>query len=111
MTGQIHRTSSIENEPRTLHINQIEYARKAALYVLNTRSVEEALRIFTDGLEPVKKLSMREEEEEDVRHDGEEWDISSIGCLHHHMHGIGRSTSSSSSSSSSGFRDIVTAPF
>lgn len=32
MTSRIDRTSSIENEPRTLHFNQMEYAR-VCLYV------------------------------------------------------------------------------
>ncbi|XP_011099747.1 uncharacterized protein LOC105178088 [Sesamum indicum] len=49
----IERQSSIENEPRTLDIHQIGFAREAALYVVNTRGIEEALRIFTEGLEPV----------------------------------------------------------
>ncbi|XP_057770111.1 uncharacterized protein LOC130989949 [Salvia miltiorrhiza] len=46
------RQSSIENEPRTLSNNQIDFAREAALYVVNTRSTQEALTIFTEGLEP-----------------------------------------------------------
>ncbi|KAL8473591.1 hypothetical protein ACS0TY_029753 [Phlomoides rotata] len=49
--GLIERQSSIENEPRTLNISQIQFAREAALYVVNTRSIEEALNIFTEGLE------------------------------------------------------------
>ncbi|GMN32987.1 hypothetical protein TIFTF001_003913 [Ficus carica] len=49
----IDRMSSIESEPRTLRMDQIHFAREAALYVLQTRSMEEAMRIFTEGLEPV----------------------------------------------------------
>ncbi|CAK9146930.1 unnamed protein product [Ilex paraguariensis] len=49
----LERASSIENEPLTLNIEQIQFAREAALCVVNTRSVEEAVRIFTVGLEPV----------------------------------------------------------
>ncbi|KAI5672438.1 hypothetical protein M9H77_12802 [Catharanthus roseus] len=49
----IDRKSSIEKEPRTLNIDQIQIAREAALYVVSTRSMEEALRVFTEGLEPV----------------------------------------------------------
>ncbi|CAA2961492.1 ATP-dependent zinc metalloprotease FTSH 10, mitochondrial-like [Olea europaea subsp. europaea] len=43
----IERQSSIEKEPLTLNIDQIQFAREAALYVMNNRSIEEALRIFT----------------------------------------------------------------
>ncbi|KAJ4952328.1 hypothetical protein NE237_029160 [Protea cynaroides] len=52
-TLQIQRESSIESEPRTLHMNEIKFAREAALSVLQTKSIEEALTIFTKGLEPV----------------------------------------------------------
>ncbi|CAI9108888.1 OLC1v1008590C1 [Oldenlandia corymbosa var. corymbosa] len=45
----LERKSSIENEPRTLNLSQIQIAREAALYVVSTRSMEEALRIFTAG--------------------------------------------------------------
>ncbi|PIN05526.1 hypothetical protein CDL12_21929 [Handroanthus impetiginosus] len=54
---RLERQSSIENEPRTLSIHQIDYAREAAMYVVNTRSIEEALRIFTEGLEPVARCA------------------------------------------------------
>ncbi|KAL9679883.1 hypothetical protein QQ045_017754 [Rhodiola kirilowii] len=57
--SQIDRTSSIENEPKTLHMNQMEYAREAALYVLSTSSVEDAMRIFTEGLKPVRESLLR----------------------------------------------------
>uniref|UniRef100_A0A2N9IIS3 Uncharacterized protein n=1 Tax=Fagus sylvatica TaxID=28930 RepID=A0A2N9IIS3_FAGSY len=50
---RIDRKSSIESEPRTLGIDQIQFAREAALYVLNTRTIEEAMTIFTEGLEAV----------------------------------------------------------
>ncbi|KAE8690074.1 Coiled-coil domain-containing protein 18 [Hibiscus syriacus] len=59
MEGQLHRTSSIECEPRTLSIDQIQCAREAAMYVVSTRPIEEAMSIFTPplnfgkGLEPV----------------------------------------------------------
>ncbi|KAL5555546.1 hypothetical protein UlMin_037782 [Ulmus minor] len=53
---RIDRKSSIETEPRTLDMNQIHIAREAALYVLKTRTVEEALSIFTQGLEPVASV-------------------------------------------------------
>ncbi|WJX53706.1 hypothetical protein P8452_39673 [Trifolium repens] len=49
----IQRTSSIEREPRTLGIDQIQSARNLAIYILNTKTFEEASRIFTEGLQPV----------------------------------------------------------
>ncbi|XP_024456125.1 uncharacterized protein LOC18099018 isoform X2 [Populus trichocarpa] len=45
---RIQRKSSMESEPRTLTMDQIQFAREAALYVVNTRSIEEALSIFTE---------------------------------------------------------------
>ncbi|KAK6775437.1 hypothetical protein RDI58_026438 [Solanum bulbocastanum] len=59
----LNRTSSIENEPRTLNLNQIQFARDAALYVINTRGLEEAMRIFTEGLEPVSQCVHDKEED------------------------------------------------
>ncbi|KAF5457962.1 hypothetical protein F2P56_022037 [Juglans regia] len=50
---RIDRKSSIDSEPRTLSIDQIHYAREAALYVMKTMSIEDAMIIFTQGLEPV----------------------------------------------------------
>ncbi|KAJ7957013.1 Coiled-coil domain-containing protein 18, putative isoform 2 [Quillaja saponaria] len=50
---RIDRKSSIESEPRTLGFDKLQYAREVALYVMNTRSREEATNIFTEGLEPV----------------------------------------------------------
>ncbi|KAL3591439.1 hypothetical protein D5086_010079 [Populus alba] len=46
---RIQRKSSMESEPRTLTMDQIQFAREAALYVVNTRSIEEALSIFTEN--------------------------------------------------------------
>ncbi|KAM0940587.1 hypothetical protein DsansV1_C18g0151821 [Dioscorea sansibarensis] len=54
---RIERVSSIELEPRTLTLDQLRYAREAALYVLSTKSLEEAVGIFTEGLEPVLSLT------------------------------------------------------
>ncbi|TMX04758.1 hypothetical protein EJD97_004839 [Solanum chilense] len=58
----LNRTSSIENEPRTLNLNQIQFARDTALYLINTRGLEEAMRIFTEGLEPVSQCVHDKEE-------------------------------------------------
>ncbi|KAF8011955.1 hypothetical protein BT93_I0165 [Corymbia citriodora subsp. variegata] len=51
-TATIDRKSSIESEPRTLGVDQIQFAREAAQYVVNTRSIDEAFTIFTAGLKP-----------------------------------------------------------
>ncbi|KAH1237312.1 hypothetical protein GLYMA_08G156600v4 [Glycine max] len=63
----LERTSSIEREPRTLNINQIQSARELAIYILNTKTIEEASRIFTEGLQPVvsaaPKMGLGEEVE------------------------------------------------
>ncbi|KAI3972805.1 hypothetical protein MKX01_019463 [Papaver californicum] len=56
---QIQRKSSIETEPRTLNIHQVHFAREAALFVLNNRSLEEAVSIFTEGLESVSSGDMQ----------------------------------------------------
>ncbi|PPR84814.1 hypothetical protein GOBAR_AA35893 [Gossypium barbadense] len=85
---QIHRTSSIENEPRTLSIDQIQYAREAAMYVVNTRSIEEAMNIFTQGLEPVVEVARDKMETATI--EGIEY-LQDIGLQ--------------------GMRDVVSAPF
>ncbi|KAL3721474.1 hypothetical protein ACJRO7_033902 [Eucalyptus globulus] len=81
--ARIDRKSSIESEPRTLGVDQIQFARvkfrlflyrsnvvvwfsdgwmvvfqEAAEYVVNTRSTDEALTIFTAGLKPVTCAGM-----------------------------------------------------
>ncbi|KAL8166302.1 hypothetical protein V2J09_007801 [Rumex salicifolius] len=58
----IDRTSSTEFEPRTLDFRQIQFAREAALYVLNTKSMEEAFQIFTQGLEPVTSAATMDDD-------------------------------------------------
>ncbi|XP_059624527.1 uncharacterized protein LOC132267378 [Cornus florida] len=59
MVVHIERKSSIEKEPLTLHFDQIQFARDAALSVMKTRGTEEALRIFTEGLEPIVSGAMK----------------------------------------------------
>ncbi|KAB5548287.1 hypothetical protein DKX38_011693 [Salix brachista] len=49
MAARIDRKPSIEFEPRTLTMDQIQFAREAALYVMNTRSMEAALSVFTEN--------------------------------------------------------------
>ncbi|CAN4114511.1 unnamed protein product [Withania somnifera] len=87
----LNRTSSIENEPRTLNLNQIQFARDAALYVINTRGLEEAMRIFTEGLDPVSHC-VHDKEEDGVTMDYSEELRSPLRM-------------------NRGVRDIATAPF
>uniref|UniRef100_A0A0D9XQ67 Uncharacterized protein n=1 Tax=Leersia perrieri TaxID=77586 RepID=A0A0D9XQ67_9ORYZ len=51
------RMPSVEWEPKTLSLEDLKYAREAALYVLSTHSPEEAVQIFTEGLQPVVSIS------------------------------------------------------
>ncbi|XP_010547900.1 PREDICTED: uncharacterized protein LOC104819498 [Tarenaya hassleriana] len=51
----LERKSSIETEPVTLHLNQMRHAREAAMLVLQTKTMEEAMNIFTQGLEAVRE--------------------------------------------------------
>lgn len=78
-------------------IVMILYVQKAATYVMNTSSVEDALRIFTEGLEPVRRLRISEEESDEARWD-DTFDYDNL----HHMH---------VRHASSGFKEIATAPF
>ncbi|CAN8327241.1 unnamed protein product [Cochlearia groenlandica] len=63
MTMMLQRKSSIDTEPMTLHIDQIESAREEALFVMKTKTFEEAMNIFTkerqDGL-------IREDEKKEI---------------------------------------------
>uniref|UniRef100_A0ACD5X3Z1 Uncharacterized protein n=1 Tax=Avena sativa TaxID=4498 RepID=A0ACD5X3Z1_AVESA len=44
------RMASMEREPRTLSLHELNYAREAALYVLSTHTSQDAARIFTQQL-------------------------------------------------------------
>lgn len=75
---QIERTSSIEREPRTLSMQQMQSARDLAICILNTKTFEEASRIFTEGLKPivgaacdVRMMNLDEEEEAAMLKDAE----------------------------------------
>ncbi|CAM0874797.1 unnamed protein product [Alopecurus aequalis] len=62
------RMPSMEREPKALSLDELKYAREAALYVLRTHSSEDAVRIFTEGLKPVlgvRKNSMADSEDDD----------------------------------------------
>ncbi|KAJ8478573.1 hypothetical protein OPV22_022300 [Ensete ventricosum] len=49
----MERTSSIELEPRTLTYAELQHAREAAMLILSSKSLEEAIKIFTEGVKPV----------------------------------------------------------
>ncbi|KAL6905505.1 hypothetical protein ACP4OV_003106 [Aristida adscensionis] len=98
------RMPSIELEPKTLTLDQIKYAREMALYVMSTKTEEEAIRIFTEGLKPVqmnvRKASSVESSDDDVDLDlsSDDSGAGSKGRGHHR----GRSSVE---------RDVATAPF
>ncbi|KAL9248456.1 hypothetical protein AKJ16_DCAP00557 [Drosera capensis] len=85
------KQSSIEAEPQTLSNQQIKFAREIALYVLSTKSFEEATEIFTQGLEPVVANQTMDDELVTIPDDEEKG--------YHFTDQLQR------------FRDIVTAPF
>ncbi|XXG87161.1 hypothetical protein AAC387_Pa11g1917 [Persea americana] len=95
---EIERKSSIEREPRTLSFHDIQYAREAALYVIKNKSIEEALRIFTEGLEPVVRSGGGNEKMTVLESEDEEEKNNFAACL-------------SLPPLFMGFRDVVTAPF
>ncbi|XP_020252126.1 uncharacterized protein LOC109829411 [Asparagus officinalis] len=89
--NKIQRTSSIEREPQTLLLDQIKDARETALYVIRNHSIEEAIRIFTEGLQPV--LSVKNGDTNvNMRMDSDEDRVGFNHVL-------------------AGFRDTATAPF
>ncbi|KZV54473.1 hypothetical protein F511_18958 [Dorcoceras hygrometricum] len=85
------RQSSIETEPRTLNVDQFQFAREAARYVVDTKPLEEALRIFTEGLEPVARCGGEDHELPDLVEEEGQW----CDAINEKF----------------GSRDIVTAPF
>ncbi|KAF0888144.1 hypothetical protein E2562_010842 [Oryza meyeriana var. granulata] len=106
------RMSSIELEPKTLTLDQLKFAREAALYVLNTKPAEEAIRIFTEGLKPVQ-LAGGVRKTSTVAADSSSDDDLDIGCFddsgkpYCRHRGGGRRRRRSSAVE----RDIATAPF
>ncbi|XP_019436451.1 PREDICTED: uncharacterized protein LOC109342870 [Lupinus angustifolius] len=102
MLSNIERSSSIEREPRTLKIHQLQSARDFAIYILNTRNFEEASRIFTEGLKPViSAASMKGSNVRMDMHSGEEFELK----LNVKKHNIVREAPKVE------FRDISSAPF
>ncbi|KAM0862091.1 hypothetical protein ACQ4PT_045486 [Festuca glaucescens] len=99
------QVQGVAAEPKTLTLQQLNYAREAALYVVSTKTTEEAIRIFTEGLKPVRGVrktgsSTTDSSDDDVELDSSEDSTPRVGggtgCRHH-----GRSIK----------RDIATAPF
>ncbi|KAJ4700874.1 Coiled-coil domain-containing protein 18, putative isoform 2 [Melia azedarach] len=52
-SSKLQRKSSIETEPKTLFEEEMNSAREAALRVINSKTREEALKIFLEGLKLV----------------------------------------------------------
>ncbi|KAM0939836.1 hypothetical protein DsansV1_C19g0157611 [Dioscorea sansibarensis] len=86
---RVERTSSVEFEPLTLTLEQLQFAREAALCVLSTRTIEEAMEIFTEGMQPVFGVT---EEMELMDLEDDDGESQNVGLLRD-------------------LRDIVTAPF
>uniref|UniRef100_A0A0E0FAC5 Uncharacterized protein n=1 Tax=Oryza meridionalis TaxID=40149 RepID=A0A0E0FAC5_9ORYZ len=115
------RMPSIEMEPKTLTLDQLKFAREAALYVLSTKPAEEAIRIFTEGLKPVHLAAggggggVRKSST--VAVDSSSDDDLDIGCFHDDYsgksycrhHGGGRRRRRRSSLAVE--KDVATAPF
>ncbi|KAG7540523.1 hypothetical protein ISN45_Aa07g007220 [Arabidopsis thaliana x Arabidopsis arenosa] len=93
MDMMLERRSSIETEPMTLHLDQLENAREEAIYVMKTKTMEEAMDIFTkethEGLRAREErggrcINLKDEDEDDDDDDEDErmtsmsphgWDI------------------------------------
>uniref|UniRef100_A0A0E0MKE0 Uncharacterized protein n=1 Tax=Oryza punctata TaxID=4537 RepID=A0A0E0MKE0_ORYPU len=112
------RMPSIELEPKTLTLDQLKFAREAALYVLSTKPAEEAIRIFTEGLKPVHLAASGGgvRNSSTVAADSSSDDDLDIGCFdddsgkaYCRYHGGGRRRRRRSSSAVE--KDVATAPF
>ncbi|CAL5098020.1 unnamed protein product [Urochloa decumbens] len=113
------RMPSIEWEPKTLTLDQIKFAREAALYVVSTKTEEEAIRIFTEGLKPVQVMTVRKSNSFDSSSD-DDVDLGSSSSDYTTKQGQGRSGSGKGGARAghrgcrrrcSIDRDINTAPF
>ncbi|GAY58523.1 hypothetical protein CUMW_187610 [Citrus unshiu] len=56
--AKLERRPSIETEPKTLFDDEMNLAREAALKVINSKTKEEALKIFLEGLKPVGEVAV-----------------------------------------------------
>ncbi|XP_047089076.1 uncharacterized protein LOC124701068 [Lolium rigidum] len=103
------RMASMEREPKALSLDELKYAREAALYVLSTHSSEDAVRIFTEGLKPVlgvRKTSMAadsEDEDDDGYQDDDLFNPDAFPDDDSFCHRYGRTHDEE--------RDVATAPF
>ncbi|KAJ1685899.1 hypothetical protein LUZ63_017289 [Rhynchospora breviuscula] len=98
-TSFLMRQQSIEFEPRTLTLEEINCAREAALYVLSTTTPEKAISIFTEGLKPVLNAQKDDEDDDsDYYSDCEEENFDCGCCMRCHADCLR-------------VRDIATAPF
>ncbi|RLM99139.1 uncharacterized protein C2845_PM06G12300 [Panicum miliaceum] len=104
------RMPSMEWEPKTLTLDQIKFAREAALYVVSTKTEEEAIRIFTEGLKPVE-VTVRKSNSFDSSSD----DDVGLGCssdsTKQQARGGGGSKGGCRRRSIDIERDVATAPF
>ncbi|CAM0874794.1 unnamed protein product [Alopecurus aequalis] len=97
------RMPSMEREPKTLSLHELNYAREAALYVLSTHSSQDAARIFTEGLKPVL-LASRNSTDSDSDDDGDVFDPDAFVDDHDARHRQLRGSIPEK-------RDFATAPF
>ncbi|KAJ3703945.1 hypothetical protein LUZ61_007650 [Rhynchospora tenuis] len=95
-TSLLMRQQSIELEPRTLTLEEINCAREAALYVLSTTTPEKAISIFTEGLKPV--LNAQRDDDDDDSDQEEDDNFECDCCMRCHAECLR-------------VRDIATAPF
>ncbi|KAF8658100.1 hypothetical protein HU200_059566 [Digitaria exilis] len=113
------RLSSMECEPKTLTLDQIKFAREAALYVMNTKTEEEAIRIFTEGLKPVqmttvvrKSNSFDSSSDDEVELGGSSYSAKQQGCCRGSSKGGGGHRGCCCRRRSRSIeRDVATAPF
>ncbi|CAK8567482.1 unnamed protein product [Lathyrus sativus] len=70
--SNLERTTSIDNEPKTLLQEELNLVREEALKVINTHPKMEALKIFLKGLKPVTIST--QPSENDVKYDDEDED-------------------------------------
>ncbi|NP_001236283.1 uncharacterized protein LOC100306525 [Glycine max] len=59
----LERTTSIDDEPKTLLEEEMKVAREAALKIINSHSKEDALKIFLAGFVPVGTSSKQVKED------------------------------------------------
>ncbi|XP_044984158.1 uncharacterized protein LOC123451213 [Hordeum vulgare subsp. vulgare] len=100
------RMPSVEREPKTLSLGELNYAREAALYVLTTHSWQDAARIFTEGLKQVHgvRRSSTDSDDDDDDEEGDVFDPDALVDDHDARHRRLRGRVAKK-------RDFATAPF